>query len=160
MKIALVASLLGQPASQSPERIETKKLDIVGELNGKPGAEIVMYRGGPEKPDIDGHYHMTLGPGEKHNTVTIYEVLDMPEAPYTELTTNGHLMYARLIRGFQWQEPYIEHMCFTDLTDDGVPDVLLVSPGHRNGKVISYDTNKGQYKMLKLVVVPDEAKKF
>jgi len=51
-------------------------------------------------------------------------------------------------------------MCFTDLTDDGVPDVLLVSPGHRNGKVISYDANKHQYRMLKLVVVPDEAKKF
>lgn len=41
MKTALVAALLGQLASQSPERVETKKLDFIGELNGKPGAEIV-----------------------------------------------------------------------------------------------------------------------
>ena len=160
MKLGPIAMLLVQLTTQSPEIVETKKLDIVGELNGKPGAEIVMYRGGPEKPDIDDHYDMTLRPGEKYNTVTIYKVLDGPEAPYTELTISGHLMYARLIRGFQWQGPYIEHMCFTDLTEDGVPDVLLVSPGHRNGKVISYDTDKGQYRMLKLVVVPDEVKKF
>lgn len=160
MKLALVAALLAQLASQNPEKVETKKLDIVGELNDKPGAEIVVYRGNPEKPDVKGHYHTTLKPGEKWNNVFIYEALSRPEAPYTELTINGHLMYARLIRGFQWQGPYIEHMCITDLTDDGIPDVLMVSPDHKNGKVINYDVDKDQYRLLKLVVVPDEAKKL
>ena len=142
MKIALVAALLGQLAAQSPERIETKKLDIVGELNGKPGAEIVMYRGRPEKPGIDGHYDMTLGPGEKHNNVLVYEALSGPEAPYTELTINGHLMYARLIRGFQWQGTAIERMCigqgkmpFKSKTPDDewaekeAPMLLMAEPG-------------------------------
>ncbi|MFA4819649.1 MAG: hypothetical protein WC613_01680 [Candidatus Aenigmatarchaeota archaeon] len=100
MKLALVAALLGQLASQSPERLETKKIDIVGELDGKLDAEIVMYRGNLDKPDASGHFHATLQPGEKWNNVLIYEALSGPEAPYTELTINGHLMYARFIRDF------------------------------------------------------------
>ena len=152
MKIALVAALLGQLAAQSPERIETKKLDIVGEFNGKPGAEIVMYRGRPEKPGIDGHYDMTLGPGEKHNNVLVYEALSGPEAPYTELTINGHLMYARLIRGFQWQGTAIERMCigqgkmpFKSKTPDDewaekeAPMLLMAEPGWQRVYFVTFD---------------------
>lgn len=148
--VAVLLAMLAVPAdAQRRYNLQTVEHTLMGELDEKPGTELVHYKGCSDRPDISGHFSAGVKPGQLWNTVTVYQILDKPETPYTEFAIKGNTVYARRIHGFTWQGPKIERMRIGTLEEmhDGRPEekpaLLMAEPGWKIVYFVKYNESLG-----------------